>query len=84
MLDLVAENTSEMRHEFRIRSRPSFQLPVAALGMSLGLFFVITFIGRATPASIQCMSQSDSDVLDPSQASQRPTIGRDTDGSNHE
>mgnify|MGYP003674930379 CR=1 FL=1 len=84
MLGLVAENISEMRHEFRIRSQYSFRLPVVALGRSLGLFFVITFIGWATPASIQCVSDSDSDVLDPSQVSQRQKIGWITNGSNHE
>ncbi|MCF8467920.1 MAG: DUF5676 family membrane protein [Sneathiella sp.] len=44
MPDLIKENTSEARHELRIRSQTGFQLPVVALGMSLGLFFVITFI----------------------------------------
>lgn len=84
MLDTVIENTSEMRHEFRIRSQNSFRLPVVAFWRSLGLFFVIRFIGRTTLASIQWASQSDSNLLDPSHVSQRQKLGWITDESHHE
>ncbi|CAH1387960.1 DUF5676 family membrane protein [Candidatus Nitrotoga sp. M5] len=64
MPDLVKENTAEARHELRIRSRTSFRLPVIALGMSLGLFFAITFI--------LCVSF---DLLFPDQAMYKTWLG---------
>ncbi|WP_293962692.1 DUF5676 family membrane protein [Sneathiella sp.] len=64
MPDLVKENTSEARQELYIRSRTSFRLPVIALGMSLGLFFAVTFI--------LCVSF---DLLFPDQAMYKTWLG---------
>ena len=64
MPDLVKENTSEARQELYIRSRTSLRLPVIALGMSLGLFFAVTFI--------LCVSF---DLLFPDQAMYKTWLG---------